>query len=364
MYPSVVRAAVICESDAVVASTRYRALQFVPRLTERLGVVDTYLPAPPAAPGPGPVEKARFFARHGVAYVRRERELARHVGDYDALFVQRGVYPLGPDRVTRPLLSFAGPLIIDIDDAVFVDRPTMAGKGRVATWLYGSHQMRALLACASHVVAGSPDLAELIAAERPGVPVLVLPTIPDPSAYPVAEHRERAPMRVAWIGNAGNQAYLEPLAGVLDRLTREGVLAFEVVSSRPWDGPGSFRRWTLAEEASAFADYDLTIMPLPDTPYTRAKAGFKLLQSLAAGVGVVASPVGVNESILARSRAGIAATTPGEWEEALRQAAGDVALRAAFGARGRAYALETCDIGRNADAIADLLSGRPTPAAP
>jgi glycosyltransferase involved in cell wall biosynthesis len=345
----------ICESDAMVASTRYRALQFVPDLSEKLGAVDTFLPAPPTLRGPGRPDKARFFAEHALAYARRTRELSRAVTSYQSLFVQRGVYPLGPDLVTRPIVSFDGPVVLDIDDAVFVPRPAMANKGRVANWLYGSHQATALLARADHVVAGSDELAELVAAERPSAHVIVLPTIPDPHRYPVATHAERSPVRVAWIGNAGNQTYLDAIADVLRRLTDDGTITFEVVSSSPWKGPGSFRRWTLAEEASAFADYDLTIMPLPDTPYTRAKAGFKLLQSLAAGVGVIASPVGVNASLLERSGAGIAATTPGEWEDALRRAAGDVSLRRRFGAQGRAFALETCDIARHAARIAELL---------
>ena len=98
-------------------------------------------------------------------------------------------------------------------------------------------------------------------------------------------------------------------------------------------------------------------MPLPDTTYTRSKAGFKLVQSLAAGVGVVASPVGVNRRAVEQSRGGMLATTPEEWEVSLRSLAADPALRAEHGARGRAFAERTCDLEQHADTLASLLTG-------
>ena len=39
-------------------------------------------------------------------------------------------------------------------------------------------------------------------------------------------------------------------------------------------------------------------MPLPDSPWERGKCGFKLIQYMAAGLPVVASPVGVNDRIV------------------------------------------------------------------
>ena len=44
--------------------------------------------------------------------------------------------------------------------------------------------------------------------------------------------------------------------------------------------------------------FDVGIMPLPDEPWERGKCGFKLIQYMACGKPVVASPVGVNEQIV------------------------------------------------------------------
>ena len=58
-------------------------------------------------------------------------------------------------------------------------------------------------------------------------------------------------------------------------------------------------------------------MPLPDTPYTRAKAGFKLLQYMAAGCAVIASPWGSTRWLVEESGAGLLASTPAQWELAI-----------------------------------------------
>ena len=163
----------------------------------------------------------------------------------------------------------------------------MAAEGKAARWLYGPGQTEAVLARADALVAGSERARRRDRAAH----ARRRDRAPDDSRRLPATHvrgdAPRRPMCVGWVGTAGNTEYLDPLAGVFARLAGEQVAVLEVVSSEPWSGPARFRRWTSAEEASVFARFDVGIMPLPDTPYTRAKAGFKLLQSLAAGVGVV-----------------------------------------------------------------------------
>jgi glycosyltransferase involved in cell wall biosynthesis len=350
-----VRIAIVCENDASSACTRYRAVQFAPLLAERLGSVDVLLPHPPVSRGDGARGRVRFFASHALAYASRVRELRDRISSYDVVLVQRAAYPLGPGFVTRALERFSGRLVLDLDDALFIPRPTMAARSKHAQWLYGPAQATRILARADAVVAGSAELAAAIA-QRRNIPVTVLPTIPDVARYPVARHAPRQPLKIGWIGTAGNRMYLDPLAPVFARLTAEGVASLEVVSSQAWAGPSTFRRWSAEEEASVFARYDVTIMPLPDTPYTRAKAGFKLLQSLAAGVGVVASPVGVNRALIEDSRAGLLAVTAEQWEECLRSLASDPELRAELGARGRVYAERTCDIPAHVERLASFLA--------
>ena len=127
----------------------------------------------------------------------------------------------------------------------------------------------------------------------------------------------------------------------------------------PWSGPSDFVRWREADEPELFAEFAVGIMPLPDTPYTRSKAGFKLLQYMAAGVPVVASPVGINGDLVLRSGGGLLAESPEEWETALRRLLEEPETRRRMGEAGRRFVGEYADL----DAQADVLAGILRPAA-
>ena len=50
-------------------------------------------------------------------------------------------------------------------------------------------------------------------------------------------------------------------------------------------------KWELAHEFDYFAHFDIGVMPLKDSPFAQGKCAFKLIQYMAAGVPVIASPI-------------------------------------------------------------------------
>jgi glycosyltransferase involved in cell wall biosynthesis len=78
---------------------------------------------------------------------------------------------------------------------------------------------------------------------------------------------------------------------------------------------------------------------------------------MAAGLPVVASPVGVNAELVERSGAGLLASSPEDWEAALRELAASVELRRELGARGRAFIETYADLDGQARTLAALLRG-------
>jgi glycosyltransferase involved in cell wall biosynthesis len=77
-------------------------------------------------------------------------------------------------------------------------------------------------------------------------------------------------------------------------------------------------------------------MPLPDTPFTRGKCAFKLIQYMALARPGVASPVGANREVVTDGVDGFLPGDDGGWEEALVRLIEDPELRRAMGAAARA----------------------------
>ena len=79
-------------------------------------------------------------------------------------------------------------------------------------------------------------------------------------------------------------------------------------------------------------------MPLNDTPWERGKCGFKLIQYMAAGRSVVASPVGANAQIVVEGQTGLLATSSDDWRSSLEALRQEPERRAKMGAMGRTRA--------------------------
>ena len=71
--------------------------------------------------------------------------------------------------------------------------------------------------------------------------------------------------------------------------------------------------WSEQKEVQEIAQCDIGIMPLLDEPWERGKCGLKLIQYMACGLPVVASPVGANLDIVHRGTHGFLAATDEEW---------------------------------------------------
>jgi len=77
------------------------------------------------------------------------------------------------------------------------------------------------------------------------------------------------------------------------------------------------------------------IMPLPDNLWAWGKCGYKLIQYLAAGVPVVASPVGLNLDIVREGWNGHFASAPEEWETRIASLLSSPGVAREMGERGK-----------------------------
>ena len=78
-----------------------------------------------------------------------------------------------------------------------------------------------------------------------------------------------------------------------------------------------FVRWNQRTEIEDLRRFDVGLMPMPDTEWTRYKCGLKILQYMALGIPTIASPVGANSSIVRHAENGFCAASADEWTSVL-----------------------------------------------
>jgi glycosyltransferase involved in cell wall biosynthesis len=252
------------------------------------------------------------------------------------VLVHREASPLSRGHLEAALVRSAALSVYDFDDALYSD----IGGGPLYRRLAPKAQKVAtVLKTVDRVVAGNDTLANWASDRHRDV--VVIPSCVDPDAYRAkSDFTIGGGPRIGWIGSWSTEQHLQVISPALlalhDRLGARLVLVGSP-AGRLVGLEHMIDRipWSLSAQREELARFDVGIMPLADTPYTRGKSGYKLLQYLAAGVPAVASPVGVNADILAR--AGMpAATTDQEWHEALTALIDEPAEhREALGARGR-----------------------------
>jgi glycosyltransferase involved in cell wall biosynthesis len=162
----------------------------------------------------------------------------------------------------------------------------------------------------------------------------------DLGRYTPAEHTRRgAGVRLAWVGSSSTLRGLEQARDVLEALgARLPGLTLRVICDRI----PHFRNlrvepcpWSRRTEAADLRGADIGLSWLPDDLWSRGKCGLKVLQYMAAGLPVVANPVGVQAELVRPGETGFLAETAGELARAVARLAEDPGLRRRMGERGR-----------------------------
>ena len=303
-------------------STRLRLGDCIPRYRD-LGVDVTV------------IRTRRSSLRHRAAVIREAR-----AHDVIVLFKT-----LGFSQLELRLLKRINPRIIfDFDDAVMFrgqkHREPLRGRNF-------KKFLRTVKTCAA-VVAGNDFLACFAAAcDRPAV---VLPTAIDLTKYALKNQSGGGGLTVGWLGLSDGLPYLRHIQPALKELTKRFPgLKLKVVSDKPLQLEGVEVEnvpWRLDTEQENLASFDVGIMPLWDSVWTRGKCGYKILQYMGVGTAVVASAVGANIDIITHGENGFLARTQEDWVKNIGTLLENAEERKAFGLRGRElverrYSLQT-----------------------
>jgi glycosyltransferase involved in cell wall biosynthesis len=291
--------------------------------------------------------------------LRRLRDLMV-ISSYDFVFIHREAMPLGPPIFEWLVAKVCRKKIIyDFDDAIWLaEQPNeklikVAGKwrskvGAICRWAY-------------KVSCGNDYLCEFAASYNSRV--ISIPTIVDTENYhnPRLHARKtgRNGITIGWTGSHSTIKYLGLIEDVLKQLqTQHPEIHVVVIADRrpKFRTLSSFQflEWNRATEIADLMNIDIGVMPLPDDSWARGKCGFKAIQYMALGIPTVASPVGVNTTIVNHGKNGFLAHERESWFSTIEQLIQDADLRKAIGEEGRATVINRYSVKSNLSVFLNL----------
>jgi len=287
------------------------------------------------------------------AYMQRINRLVS-LRRFDLLWVQNDLLPYVPGFLETSLLRTTVPVVYDCDDATFhsYDRHN---NPFVRSLL--ARKIQPLLRRARAAMCGNEYLKAYV--EKYCANASVVPTVVDTGVYlSRASRPSSGPPTIGWVGSASTWIYVKPLIPLLRQLAaaRKATIRAVGVGARSKTVPEfEFIDWSLATEVHEIQGFDIGIMPLTDDDWSRGKCGYKLIQYMACGLPVVASPVGVNTRIVRHGQNGFLASTEGEWKDALATLLSNPELRASMGEAGRALVENEYSLRGQAPRVAEIL---------
>ncbi|MEJ5260240.1 MAG: glycosyltransferase [Anaerohalosphaeraceae bacterium] len=266
------------------------------------------------------------------ASYRQRWRLFREAGRFDAVLIHKKTLNMLDARILR---KTARCILYDFDDAVMYN-PGQPDRN----WTSHFRRFRRTVKMADCVIAGNSYLAEHARSFCKNVHIL--PTGLDGRAYASQIKKPQdGKIRLVWIGSRSTLHYLEEIKPALETIGQGNPSAVLRIIADRFLGlqhlPVEWVVWTLDTQTQRLQECDIGLAPLPDNRFTRGKCGFKILQYFAAGLPVIASPVGVNRDFIEESGAGFSASTLEQWCQYVHQLIHDEQLRKDLGRKAKDY---------------------------
>ena len=333
------------------ASSRLRIAQYVPALSD-LGMSITF----------SHLLRDEYLMRLNAGqstnwlailsdYLARLRLLLT-VGQFDLIWIEKELFPSLPCWAESLLCRSKIKYVVDYDDAIFHQYDLSSHPLKKLL----RHKIDRVMRNAVVVICGNEYLANRARAAG-ARKVVIIPTVIDLHRYVQHDPMPAAQCIIGWIGSPTTSKYLDIVAPAVQALAQEFSIKLVVIGAN-YALPGvqvDCMTWSEQTEAAQIATFDVGIMPLYDSPWELGKCGYKLIQYMACGLPVVASPVGVNIDLVAHGVNGFLASTVAEWTIFLRCLLKSFELRGRLGRAGRLIVTEQYTLQKKVAVLAATL---------
>tara|TARA_Y100001968_G_scaffold330212_1_gene381431 strand:- start:434 stop:1528 length:1095 start_codon:yes stop_codon:yes gene_type:complete len=277
-------------------------------------------------------------------YFRRLIFLFFRKSDNEVLFIEKELFPYLPYSVELIFLRNKK-YILDYDDAIFENyngksyessTKNSSFKNRLIRFLF-KNKIPKLIKGSLLVINGNDYLNKFSEKENAKKSIIIPSSIKfsNYKDHHNVKKRNRNQINVGWIGNPGSQISILEISSVFKSLVDINFIFIGIKDVPFYIKNAKFLEWKEETEVQSLTNFDIGIMPLKDLEFQRGKCAYKLIQYMACGVPVIASPVGVNAEIITDGENGFLASSSEEWLEKLNILINDHEMRQKFSTNGR-----------------------------
>ena len=243
--------------------------------------------------------------------------------NYDIVFVQRECFMLGTSFFEKKFAK-RSKLIFDFDDSIWIQNISEANK--IFSIFKNARKTKTIIQAADLVFAGNNYLADF--ARQFNKNVVIVPTTIDTDLFKPVKKYPNEKICIGWSGSLTTIEHLETKIKALGMIKNT--------------------------EVQDLSEFDIGIMPLPDTEWAKGKCGLKGLSYMALGIPTIMSPVGVNSEIITDNINGFLAESDEEWVEKLSLLIDSFELRQKLGNAGCKTVEEKFSVHSNRDLYLSL----------
>ena len=345
---------ILTRFDTQGASSRYRFYQFIPYLKKNnFDVNISYL-----------------LSNNYLGYIYSGKKLKKNISilisyikiiiilfrlkNYELIWVDKEIFPWFPFCIENFFINKFPPYVVDFDDPIFHTYDQYPNK--LIRNIY-KNKISKIMQSSNLVIAGNYYIANY--AKKVGAQnVKIIPTVVNHEKYLSKRNAFSSKFTIGWIGSPSTARHMQVAKNALINICSDSKVQFLAIgpnSSDLKDIPAKIIPWLEETENENLLKFDVGIMPLPDTPWEKGKCGFKIIQYMASGIPVIASPVGINNHIVDHGINGYLAKDSYEWIKYIKILKNDSELRKTMGLAGQKKVKEKYSLRKTAPEICMLL---------
>ncbi len=351
------------QSDEICAASRTRVYQYLPFLRSN-GIKYKVVPMVTGLLYKGAfilpenrIKKLLYVSFSLILNYIKSLQILALARYYNVIFIQR---ILIPKAIACFLKKINDNIVFDFDDAIYaIEGSKTYLTNRLRTYR-NRRYLPYMLSISKAVIVNNEYNKKFAEQFAKDIYIITSPIDtqryrPDNESLP---QKDREGVTIGWIGSATTTIYLNSLKDVFRTLSQKYKITLKLIGAANFDIPEVKivkKKWHLNTEVSELQGFNIGIMPLSDSDWTKGKGGFKLLQYLSMGIPAVTTPVGINTEIVQNGINGFLANSDEEWIQKLSRLIEDHRLRDELGKQGRQTVEERFSLKVNAPKLLKVL---------